>query len=125
MLLLPEHYTTNFFGKYPGFSIFQTKPTNNDFQFIIGNMENGLSGWKTKMLSIASRLIVTKSTLSSIPSHIMQFIKIPKKINKTINKIYKNFIWGSTIDKKKLYLLSWERISITKAMGGLASKKVR
>lgn len=46
-----------------------------------------------------------------------------KKITKTINQIQRNFIWGSTAKKKKVYLLSWEKITMTKDKGGLGLQK--
>lgn len=77
------------------------------------------------MFSMAGRLILTKYTLASIPSHVMLFIKIPDITTKTINEIQRNFFWGSTADKKKIHLLSRERISIAKEKGGLGLKNVR
>lgn len=53
----------------------------------------------------------------------MQFVKLPNKILKTINKIQRNFIWGTTADKKKLHMLSWETVSLTKERGGLGLQK--
>lgn len=88
-------------------------------------MHKRLGRWKTKMLSIPGRLILTKSTLSSIFSHVMQLIKLPRKISKIINQIERNFVWGSTADKKKIQMLSWDKISKTNEKGGWVSKQVK
>lgn len=53
----------------------------------------------------------------------MQYINLPQKIHKTINQIKRNFIWGSTSEKKKLHLFSWEKISTTKKIRGLGLQK--
>lgn len=35
------------FGKYLGFSLFTSKPTKRDFQFILDDLKNRLAGWET------------------------------------------------------------------------------
>lgn len=40
------------FGKYLDFPIFHKRATNEDFQFIIDNMDTRLAGWKTKFLNM-------------------------------------------------------------------------
>lgn len=72
--------------------MFERKTSNSDFEFIIDNMNNKLAGWKTKFLNMTGRPVLTKSSLSSIPSHIVPYIRIPKKVADTLNKIQRNFI---------------------------------
>lgn len=103
--------------------MFHAWPYNSNFQYIIANMQNRMSAWKTNLLSMAGRLILTKYTLASIPFHVMQFIKLPDKITKNINQTQRNYVWWSTIDKKKIHLVSWEKIFKPKAKGGSNLKK--
>ncbi|KAF3647283.1 hypothetical protein FXO38_18738 [Capsicum annuum] len=63
------------FGKYLGFLVFHKKPCNRDFQFILDNLNTKLAGWKTKFLNMAGRIILTKSSLASIPAHVMSKLK--------------------------------------------------
>ena len=62
------------FGKYPGFPIFHTRPVNSDFRFFTSNVNKKLAGWKTKFLNLAGRTVLAKATLSSISSHVTQYI---------------------------------------------------
>lgn len=87
------------FGKYLGFPIFPRKPCNRDFQFIVYNLNNKMVGWKIKFLNMAGRATLAKSYLNIIPTHVMQYISIPSKILKTIDKTQRNFIWGSISEK--------------------------
>ncbi|KAK4724051.1 hypothetical protein R3W88_026830 [Solanum pinnatisectum] len=74
-------------------------------------MKAKLSGWKTKLLNMTGRTVLTKSTLSSIPSHVMQYINIPVGVLNKINKIQRDFIWGTTAEKRKMHLVGWNTIT--------------
>jgi len=49
----------------------------------------------------------------------MQYFKLPQKILYFINKIQRDFIWGSSHRKKKIHYLSWKTITTPKHLGGL------
>lgn len=112
------------FGKYLGFPIFHKRPVNVDFQFIFDNMKKRLSGWKTKFLNLTSRTILTKATLSSIPSHVMQYIKLPAKITNTINKVQRDFVWGTIAEKRKFTYWAGIASQTRKPWEDLDSRKV-
>lgn len=57
-------------------------------------------GWKTKFLNMTDRIFLAKATLSSVSSHVMQYIRLPSKVTKSINKIQRDFIWESITKKK-------------------------
>ena len=105
------------FGKYLGFPIFNAKPTKQDFQFIIDNFKNRLAGWKTNHLSLAGRTTLIKATLNSIPNHIIQFIALPNYIINRLESFQKNFLWGTTAQKKRLHLLKWDYVTNPKDHG--------
>lgn len=84
------------FGKYLGFPIFHKRPTNKNFQFIIDNMNKKLTAWKTKFLNIVGRTTLAKASLGSILSHVMQYIKLSSHIANQIDRIQRNFLWGTT-----------------------------
>jgi len=111
------------FGKYLGFPIFLKRPTHSDFQFIIDNLNFKLAGWKTNFLNIAGRTSLAKASLCSIANHVMQYISLPRKITNQINRLQRNFVWGTTNTKKKLHLVSWDTITKHKYKGGLGMHK--
>lgn len=89
------------FGRYLAFLIFHNRPTNSDFQHLVDTMRQRLAGWKSKCMNMAGRTVLAKATLSGIPIHTMNYIKVPEGISKTLDKIIGDFIWGSSPDKKK------------------------
>lgn len=82
-------------------------------------MNKKLTGWKTRFLNMAGRTTLATSTLNSIPNHIMQYHKLPKNINRLIDRTQRNFIWGSTAEKSKLHLVNWHTLTDIKNNGGL------
>ncbi|KAK4707425.1 hypothetical protein R3W88_033026 [Solanum pinnatisectum] len=58
-------------------------------------MNSRLACWKTNFLNMTGRTVLAKASLSSIPSHIMQFIKLPCKTTKALDIIQRNFLRGT------------------------------
>lgn len=77
-----------------------------------------MAGWKAHSLSFARRLVLTQSVLASIPAYVMQGVMLPGKIIDALDKTSRNFIWGSSVEKRKLHTVSWEKITKSKK-GGL------
>ncbi|PNX85610.1 ribonuclease H, partial [Trifolium pratense] len=108
----------NSLGKYLGANIAPGR-TRGKFQHIIGKLQNKLSGWKHQCLSLAGRLTLTKSVLSSIPYYHMQYAKIPKTMCDEMEKIQRGFLWGDTEQKRKPHLINWDVCCLAKKDGGL------
>lgn len=86
-------------------------------------MNARLASWKTKFLNMAGRSVLAKSTLSSMPTYLIHYIRIPSRITDSINKIQRDFVWESSNEKKKLHLLNWEIHTSDKRNGGLGLHK--
>ncbi|KAL0011900.1 hypothetical protein SO802_007008 [Lithocarpus litseifolius] len=80
---------------------------------------NKLSGWKAKFLSLAGRAVLIKSVMSTIPNHIMQGVALPTHICDKLDKVNRDFLWGSTTERRKLHLVGWNKIVKPKEDGGL------
>lgn len=76
------------------------------------------------MINMTGRTVLAKASLSNIPSHVMQFIKLPQKTIEAIDKIEQDFIQVSSANRKKIHLLSWDILTKTKPLGGLGMYKV-
>ncbi|KAH0736458.1 hypothetical protein KY285_012165 [Solanum tuberosum] len=74
-------------------------------------------------MNMSGRTMLAKASLSSIPCHVMQYIQVPVKINKLINRVQRNFVWGTNNEKKKMHLVSWDTNASLKADGGLGLQK--
>ena len=60
-----------------------------------------------------------KSMMSAIPNHVMQGAALPNHLCDKLDKINRNFLWGSTNEKRKMHLVGWEKIIRPKEEGGL------
>ncbi|KAL7226194.1 hypothetical protein ACSBR1_021345 [Camellia fascicularis] len=95
------------------------------FNDIIERMQKRLAGWKTSVLSMAGRATLIKSVSAAIPSYTMQTTIIPKKVSNVIDKLNRDFLWGDTLDKRKVHLVKWDVVCKVKKQGGLGIKKAR
>lgn len=106
-------------GNYLGVPLISGRVTRGHFQHIIDKMEKHLSGWKAKNLSFAGRATLVSSVLSGIPAYTMQSVWLPQSVSDHINKIQRNFLWGSTSEKRRLHLVRWHQVHQPKKCGGV------
>lgn len=60
-----------------------------------------------------------RSTLNSIPNHVMQFCSLPKYIMHHLKRYQRDFLWGSNTTKRRLHLVNWKTVTTPKHEGGL------
>ena len=107
-------------GKYLGFPVQYKNSSSRDFDFILERVQNKLQDWKANLLSMAGKLILTKTMISVIPSYLMQGCILPGRIHSNFDKISRNFLWGFTEEKKKLHMIGWIKLLSWKIEGGWA-----
>lgn len=112
------------FGKFLGFLIFHRNPTKAEFWFILDNMKAKLVGWKIRFLNQAGRTTLSRASLNSISNHVMHYIAIPKNITNQIDRIQRNFIWGTTNSVKKMHMVGWKMVTNSKAREVWVSKEL-
>ena len=69
--------------------------------------------------------MLIKSVMSAIPNHVMQGAVIPVNVCKKLDKINRDFLWGSTNEKRKMHMVSWSKIVRSKEEGGLGIQEAR
>ena len=110
---------TSCIGKYLGFPLNHKGATWNRYNFIVERVILKLSGWKAKFLSFAGRTVLIKSVMAAIPNHVMQGVTLLCHLCEKLDKINRDFLWGSSTKKKKLHLVGWSKIIRPKEKGGL------
>ena len=103
-------FTTDI-GRYLGVSLCTERRSKRHFEFMTENIQHRLSSWKAKNLSLAGRCTLIQSVLSGIPSYIMQTAWLPQSTCDALNQLNRNFLWGTTVDKRKLHLLHWRKVT--------------
>ncbi|MCH87824.1 ribonuclease H, partial [Trifolium medium] len=91
---------TSDFGKYLGVPIIHGRKKKSLYEFIIEKVRKRLSSWKAKNLTFAARITLTRSVLAALPTYVMQTTLLPQGVCNKIEKLMRNFIWGSTDEKR-------------------------
>ena len=86
---------------------------------ILERMEKKLSGWKRLYLSKGGRLTLLKSTLSSLLTYYLSLFTTPKAVAYRLERIQRNFLWGSSVECFKYPLVAWEKVCLPRESGGL------
>lgn len=73
-------------GTYLGMPTLTSRVTRDTYAHLCAKVDRRLSGWKSKYLSLAGRITLVKSTLSSIATYSMQTAKLPRHICDEIDK---------------------------------------
>jgi hypothetical protein len=87
-------------------------------------MEHKLAGWKSLYLSRGGRLTLLKSTLSSLPTYYLSLFTIPISVANRMERIKRNFLWGSYGDGVTTPLVNWDIVCSPINHGGLGVRKI-
>ncbi|XP_065622049.1 uncharacterized protein LOC111985840 [Quercus suber] len=82
-------------------------------------------GWKANLLSLAGRAVLIKHVSSTIPNYVMQCNQLPGKIIVGIDRVNRNFLWGSLDTTRKVHWMGWEKVTQPKKEGGLGIQSTR
>lgn len=80
-------------GKYLGQPFYQLKSKTKTYKDVMERLENKLSGWRKKTLSMVGRLVLLKAVAKAIPSFMMQVIMLPKNMLARMDKNIRGFLW--------------------------------
>ena len=60
-----------------------------------------------------------QASSSTIPAYVMQCNMLPGKVLEGIDRVNRNFLWGSSEDRKKMHWVGWRKVTRPKEHGGL------
>ena len=86
---------------------------------MVEKVQSKLARWKGRCLSIAGRIYLIKSVLSSIPLLFMSLFKLPSLVVDKLVQIQRNFLWGWGSDGRKIVWASWDKVCEPRDFGGL------
>lgn len=112
-------------GMYLGMPTTTSRVTRETFAHICEKIDRKLAGWKTKYLSLAGRITLAKSTLTTMANYSMQSAKLPRTVCDDVDKRVRRFLWGGTEEKRAIHLISWEAFRKPQKQGGLAIPSAR
>ena len=112
-------------GKYLGFPLKHQGGNNQDQNFILDRVKQKLAGWKANLLSLAGRTVLIQASTSTIPAYVMQCTALPKKLLDDIDRVNRNFLWGSSDSSKRTHWVGWHKVTKAKEQGGLGIQSAR
>ena len=87
---------------------------------IFEKIERKLAGWKKMYLSKGGRLMLLKSTLSSLPTYFLSLFTIPTHVANKIERLQRDFLWGDS----RNHLVGWDKVCAPLENGGLGVRKI-
>jgi hypothetical protein len=78
-----------------------------------------LQDWKVKFLSQAGKEILLKAVIQAIHTYCMGVFLLPNVLCSEINSLMTNYFWGHKDKDKCIHWMSWSKLSLSKAQGGM------
>ena len=78
-----------------------------------------MQGGYEHMVSYVGKEILLKSVIQAIPTYLMSYFKLMMKVCKYIASYMVLYWWSSSLDKKSLHWLSWDKLASAKIKGGM------
>lgn len=92
---------------------------------IIDKFSAKLSYWKSKTFSCSGRLTIITSVLGSLRTYFFSLFKATHVSHIDTIQIRRKCIWVGTDGKKKIHLVSWDKVITSKLDGGLGVGSIR
>ncbi|KAL3682836.1 hypothetical protein R1sor_000858 [Riccia sorocarpa] len=105
-----------FLGVWSGKGITQAEIAEK----ITASIDGRLRSWVNMYLTFASRLLLIKHVLTTIPSHHLMSVGLDKKGLAMVNRSIRQFLWGTAESgRAKVPLITWDKLHLPKNLGGL------
>ncbi|VFQ95590.1 unnamed protein product [Cuscuta campestris] len=109
---------------YLGGPITSSRISAKECERLIEKMTSKINAWTSKNLSYAGKCKLINAVLYGIISFWSRLFQIPAKVMMKIQGLCRNFLWGSTQEKKRVPLVAWEDICMPRKYGGLGFKNL-
>lgn len=97
--------------QYLGLPIWIGRQKVKSFNFIRDRVWGRLSSWKSKLLSRASKEVLLKLVIQSIPNHCMGVYLLPLDLCNALERMMNSFWWGNQRNKERnLMWMKWDRL---------------
>jgi ribonuclease HI len=107
------------YDTYLGLPALVGKSRTKEFKSIVDRIEKRLQDWKLKFLSQAGKEILLKAVIQAIPTYSMSIFQMPRALCTRINSLMQKFWWSHNRKATGVPWMSWSRMGVTKAKGGM------
>ena len=74
---------------------------------------------------MADRLVLVQASSSAIPNYVIQNALLPNNSLDGIDRVNRNFLWGSNDHVKKMHWVNWDVVTKPKDAGGLGLQSAK
>ncbi|XP_042944602.1 uncharacterized protein LOC122278481 [Carya illinoinensis] len=112
------------YGKYLGLPTMIGRSKYETFRSIKERVWRKIRSWKNSFLSSASREVLIKAVLQSIPTYSMNVFRFTRKLCKVINSMIANFWWSGNKDSRGIHWKGWDKMGENKKNGGMGFRDI-
>eukprot|EP00253_Pinus_taeda_P015442 PITA_15442 len=106
-------------SKYLGAPLIASALKHSSWTNLLEKLEAKLFQWTHRALNMASRIVLIKAVLQSMPLYLFSLMAARKWVLKAIRQLQRNFLWGSSGPNRKWALVKWEKGCTPKIAGGI------
>eukprot|EP00253_Pinus_taeda_P014925 PITA_14925 len=106
-------------SKYLGTPMIASALKHSSWRDLLEKLEAKLFLWTHRSLNMASRVVLIKSILQSMPLYLFSLLAAPKWVLKAIKNLQCNFLWGISSHNRKWALVKWEKVCLPKNVEGI------
>ena len=106
---------------YLGLPIAAKKCAISDWEPLSSKVANRVCPWRGRFMSSGARLILTNSSLSSLPMFTMGLFLLADGVHSKFDTPRSRFFWEGAGPKRKYHMVKWQAVCRPKAQGGLGS----
>lgn len=111
-------------ARYLRVKLVSTRLVHKDCKILVERVKNGIGDWRNKALSLAGRIQLINSVLSSMHVYWSSVFILPNSITLEIEKILRGFLWCNGEMKKGKAKVAWDKLCVPKEEGGLGIKSL-
>nr|GEZ94097.1 hypothetical protein [Tanacetum cinerariifolium] len=110
--------------RYLGVLLISKRLFVKDYHVLIDKARKRILDWKNKSLSLAGRLQLIKSVISSIQVYWASMFILSVFISNDIENMMRDFLWNFGVFKRGKSLINWKSVCKLKVEGGLCIKSL-
>ena len=103
--------------KYLGLPVPQGRMHKGRFESTQERLSKRLVDWSEQYTSTGTKEILIKSVAQAISTYIMSMFKLPASVCDDLTRLMRQYWWG--VENGKMAWLSWEKMILPKAKGGM------
>ena len=108
-----------------GIPIKHSRSSSQDYNFVLDIVKQKLASWEANLLSTAGWNVLIQASLATIPAYVMQCAHLPGKILDGLDRVNRNFLWGTSEAARKIHWVGSHKVTKPKDRGGLGLQTAR